>query len=353
MPWVRKRQFPVWILAVVLLAAPGAGAQQRRWAKLAPLPETSEEFTFAAASGKIYLFGGNPAGENQAPPGLVQEYDAAADHWTKKRNMPVAIHHAAAAEYAGKIYLFGGAVQPQPLGPNQMPVNSTWEYDPAADSWKSLAPMPTARMAAVAAAAGGKIYVIGGASVHPGAKLVSLGPKVPHRSLTVNEAYDPATNTWETRSTMPTPRNHAAVGVVRGKIYVIGGRLASATVLAGSNADVVEYYDPVTNSWGAIGMRMPIARSGMGWATYNDRIYVAGGESYDRHMFAVVRAVEVYDPATNQWGLLPPLPTARHGVSVAAIGARLYVIGGHLQGTAIGGAAAHSNVNEVFPLAEK
>jgi len=335
-----------------VIALASSARAQGHWVKLAPLPEKSEEFSFVAANGKIYLFGGL-AVANHPPKGLVQEYDPATDHWTKKKNMPLATHHAAIAEYRGKIYLFGGQAQLEPGGPTQIPLNNTWEYDPVADSWKALAPMPTVRTAAVAAEVGGKIYVIGGASVHPGARIVSLGPAVPHRSLKTNEAYDPATNTWETRSPMPTPRNHAAAGVVGGKIYVIGGRLASSVITTGSNTDVVENYDPATDSWGAVGLRMPTARSGMGWATYQGRIYVAGGEIYDAHMFAVVRAVEAYDPAANQWSILPPMPTARHGVNVALIGNRLYVIGGHLQGAGTGGEGADSDVNEAFEFTDQ
>ena len=97
--------------------------------------------------------------------------------------MPVATHHAAIAAYDGKLYLFGGQAQLEAGGPTQVPLSNTWEYDPANDSWKALAPMPTARTAAVAAEVGGKIYVLGGASVHPGQKIVSLGPAVPTRSL--------------------------------------------------------------------------------------------------------------------------------------------------------------------------
>jgi N-acetylneuraminic acid mutarotase len=208
-------------------------------------------------------------------------------------------------------------------------------------------------MAAAATAAGGKIYVMGGASVHPGAKIVSLGLKVPHRSLKTNEVYDPTTDKWEERMSMPTPRNHAAVGVIDGKIYVIGGRLASAYDSAGSNTDVVEVYDPVADTWGAAGLRMPTARSEMGWATFQNHIYVAGGEIADRHMFGAIRAVEAYDQATNRWTELPVMPTARHGVSVAAINNRLYVIGGHLQGTSIGGEAANTDANDVLDLSEK
>jgi N-acetylneuraminic acid mutarotase len=206
-------------------------------------------------------------------------------------------------------------------------------------------------MAASATESGGKIFVIGGASVHPGHKIVSLSPFVPHRALDTNEAYDPATNQWEARSPMPTARNHAAMGKVNGKIFVIGGRMAAAYLASGSDTDIVEQYDPAADSWGAVGLRMPTARSGMGWATFQDRIYVAGGQEYDAHIVAAIRAVEAYDPASNQWSVLPTMPTARHGVNVAIVNNRLYVIGGHLQGGFIGGAAANSDANEVLELA--
>jgi N-acetylneuraminic acid mutarotase len=352
-----RAKYAAVIVALLAAVMPGifhrVWAQQSMWTKGAPLPQKSEEFSFASANNKIYLFGGNPLGDEKAPPGLVQEYDPVTNHWAAKKNMPVGTHHLATVGYGGKLYLFGGAAQTQAGGPNQVPMGNAWEYDPAADSWKALAPLPTPRMAAVAAELDGKIYVLGGASVHPGAKITSLGPKVPHRSLNTNEMYDPLTNKWETRSAMPTPRNHAAVGVVDGKIYVIGGRLASAYVSSGSNTDVVEVYDPATDTWGAAGLRMPTARSGMGYATYGRRILVAGGEIDDRHMFAVIRAVEAYDPFVNQWTELPILPAARHGVSVAVMGNQLYVIGGHLQGTAIGGDEADTDENDILDLSGK
>ena len=323
-----------------------------KWGRLAFLPEKSEEFTFGDVNGKIYLFGGLPEA-GKPPLGLVQEYDTATDKWTEKKHMPLATHHAAIAAYNGKLYLFGGQAQLEPGGPSQVPLANTWEYDPANDSWKALAPMPTARTAAVAVETGGKIYVIGGASVHPGAKIVSLGPTVPHRSLQTNEVYDPASNTWSTRMPMPTARNHAAAGVVNGKIYVIGGRLGSSVVTTGSNTNVVEEYDPAADDWGYARARMPVMRSGMGWATRNGKIYVAGGEIYDNQVFAVIRAVQAYDPAANRWSILPDMPTARHGVNVAIIGNRLYVIGGHITSDGQAGEAANSNVNEVFEFADQ
>ena len=63
---------------------------------------------------------------------------------------------------------------------------------------------------------------------------------------------------------MPTPRNHAAIGVVAGKIYVIGGRVGAAFIGLASDISVVEEYDPATDQWSGPRARMPIARSASG-----------------------------------------------------------------------------------------
>ena len=211
---------------------------------------------------------------------MVYEYDQAADRWTKKKPIPVPVHHQAQTEYNGKIYVFGGCQRPL-SGPGMNgwePVDNAWEYDPAADAWRALAPMPIKRCSAVAEEVGGKIYVIGGATIMENSGETALFGNRPARVLGTNQVYDPATNTWANRSPMPTTRNHAFSGAVNGKIYVIGGRLGAAHVTASSNTDVVEEYDPARDTWGGVKARMPTARSGGGWATYNGRIYVSGGE---------------------------------------------------------------------------
>ena len=222
--------------------APGQPAGAARWTRLAPIPEPNEERNGVVAGGKLYLFGGNPVGLMGTPPGAVWEYDAAGDKWTKKKNMPLAAHHVAVVENGGKIYVFGGGVQKQAGGPSYVPVNNAWEYDPAADSWKALAAMPTARLAAVAASAGGKIYVMGGAGNYKARDGQSLEPNQPHRVFDINEVYDPATNTWAGKQVLPTPRSAMFAGVVNGKIYLIGGRVGTAFATTGSVTDIVEEY---------------------------------------------------------------------------------------------------------------
>ena len=69
---------------------------------------------------------------------------------------------------------------------------------------------------------------------------------------------------------------------------------------------------------------MPSRRSGMAVAVYHDRILAIGGEEPS----GVFTNNEAYDPRTNAWTLLAPLPEGRHGTGSAAIGDRLYVPGG-------------------------
>lgn len=325
-------QFVVAIVGVILSAH--SACAQGKWIKLAPFPEPAEEISGIAAGGKMFVFEG--LAPMWKPMGMVYEYDPATNQWTKKKPMALASHHVAFTEYRGKIYAFGGFVPPKSGPPAWVPINNAWEYDPAADTWKALAPMPSRRGSAVAAVAGGKIYVIGGATTIPGSKETAVFPTHPHMSVGTVEEYDPEANTWRERNPMPTPRNHAAAGVVDGKIYVIGGRVGAAFIGLASDISVVEEYDPVANQWAGPRARMPIARSAIAAGVYDGRIYVAGGEYQDPHMMATFRAVEAYDPASNTWTEMPPMPVSRHGLAVGVIGNVLHVVGGDVQSAGTG-----------------
>jgi N-acetylneuraminic acid mutarotase len=321
----------------------GQGAQAQsaagRWLTLAPLPVAHEDWDSAVANGKLYLFGGNAVavgGKQAPPPGRVLEYDPAADRWTAKKNMQMPAHHNAVVGYNGKIYVFGGGVQRQPGGPTQFPIDNSWEYDPVADTWRALAPMPVRRLAAVAVESGGKIYVMGGAGSYPGLENEPLGGETPHRVLDLNHAYDPATNTWQARQTMPTPRNHMFAGAVAGKIYLIGGRVGSMSVATGSTTDLV-----------------PTPRDGGVAGVYQNRIYIAGGQSINALNNSVSRALEAYDPATNTWDILPNVPGARHGQGGGVIGNRFHVVGGHITAAFSGGEPLNVPTHNAFEFAAR
>ena len=304
-----------------------------RFLRAAPFPQPEEELYGASVDGKMYVIGGFGA-RGAPPPAMVYEYDPNDDVWAEKSPIPVPVHHQMQTELNGKIYVFGGCQRPLsgPGANGWQPVDNAWEYDPVADSWNALAPMPGSRCAGIAEVVDGKIYVIGGVAIMENSGETALFSDRPSRVVGTNQVYDPVANTWADLSPMPTTRNHAFSGAVDGKIYVIGGRQGSGHITVSSNTDIVEEYDPALDLWGAVKSPMPTPRSGGGAATYDGRIFVGGGEYQSPTYSAGFKALEAYDVAANQWIVLPSMPTARHGVAIAFVGNRIHFVSGKAEG---------------------
>lgn len=105
---------------------------------------------------------------------------------------------------------------------------------------------------------------------------------------------EPDLGMWVRKADMPTPRRDSAAVAFNGKIYVIGGINASD----GGNfvgCDIVETYDPLTDSWTAEtpmpGPKGGDGGCGPGAVVINNKIYVVGG---DNRIFR-------YDLGNNQW----------------------------------------------------
>src|SRR6202521_3958772 len=249
---LQRRTAMAVMASLVFATAAQAQMPTSPWKKGAPFPEPDEELYGVTLNGKMYVIGGWDDGKAG---GVNYEYNPATDKWTKKQPMPRSAHHAALAAANGKIYVMGGFVPPKdtaiPVGGAWEPIDNAWEYDPAADSWKSLPPLPGKRGSALAAEVGGKIYVIGGATTADGSKDPFFTFFGPSKVLSTNDVYDPATNKWQSRRPMSVPRNHAFAAAVNGKIYVIGGRTGTAYIMTATNTNVVEEYDPAADRWGA------------------------------------------------------------------------------------------------------
>jgi N-acetylneuraminic acid mutarotase len=350
MPTDFRRLLVAALLAACVATPAAAQAPQGPWLTLAPFPVPSEEVLGMAANGKMYVFAGlAPAWK---PKALVYEYDPASNGWAQKKPMPLPSHHIAFTELNGKIYGFGGFRSPESGPPAWDPIDNAWEYDPAADTWKALAPLPSKRGAASAAALNGKIYVTGGAGSLPGVKENGIHPARPHNVVATVDVYDPATNTWSSVRPMLLARNHHASAGVGGKLYVIGGRVGSAFISGTSNnVDLVEAYDPATDLWTAR-LRMPTPRSAIAAGVYGNYIVVPGGEMQNWQFLAAFKAVEAYDTARNTWQILPSMPHQRHGLAVGVAGNRLYTVSGTGQSAGNGIADPDVNYNEALKLDE-
>ena len=85
------------------------------------------------------------------------------------------------------------------------------------------------------------------------------------------EVYDPATDTWETKSSMPTPRWGCRAAVLDGKIHVIGSSNTNQ-ILMGKH----EVYDPETNQWETL-QPVPEPVWDLYVDTLNGEMYLFGG----------------------------------------------------------------------------
>src|SRR3989304_6650457 len=104
---------------------------------------------------------------------------------------------------------------------------------------------------------------------------------------------------------MPTNRwGHSAV-VLNGKIYVFGGRAV------GQPYTSVEMYDPQTNTW-TTKSNMPTARYCLTTCVFNDNIFAIGGWAHSASG-PLYDKVEIYNPESDVWLLGKPVPVARGG----------------------------------------
>jgi hypothetical protein len=232
--------------------------------------------------------------------------------WETLAPMPTARALLAAAALNGKVYAIGGIARNGSESTDNIYLGTNEMYDPALNTWATKSPMPTPRFGFGAVAYGGKIYCIGG----------NMNDGLVHR-LSTNEAYDPATDSWTAKTPMPSQRARAAVACVNGKIYVIGGM----TPTSGRSSNN-EMYNPDTDSW-AIMAPMPHALDDCACASIGNKIYVFGEGETDYK--ADLNTVQIYDANLNTWVFGPNLPySISGGVVVATSGvnapSRVYVM---------------------------
>lgn len=185
----------------------------------------------------------------------------------------------------------------------------------AITSWTGVAPLPLARTAAGAAAAGGKIYIVGGQG---------WGSD----SYSLNTVYDPTTLTYSEAAAMPTTRSEMGVAVGTDKrIYAIGG------VGDTGNTSTVVAYNPSTNAW-AKRASLPHARGGLVAvrAGIQHSIFAIGG--FPSSGGRASSEMERYSVTANAWTVMPNLPAGRWEPAATTYKDNIYVFGGGQNATA-------------------
>lgn len=141
-------------------------------------------------------------------------------------------------------------------------------------------------------------------------------------SAIVNGAQVASRDSWVPKANLHDARSGLGTAVINGKIYAIGG--AGNHGFQATN----EEYNVVTNTW-TIKSPMPTPRSAFGIAVCQDRIYCIGG-----YVSGGPTAVnEVYDPTKDTWENKTPIPTATLNIQANVVNGKIYIVGGNPNGT--------------------
>jgi N-acetylneuraminic acid mutarotase len=308
------RRFISTVAAIALIAASaGSGS----WSNGPSLPVARSEVAVATLGNEIYVIGGYANGD--VDQGLVEGLEAHGPTWRVVAPLPRGLNHLGAVGYHGKIFAFGGF-----SAQNNSAVADADVYDPRANRWSAIEPLPHALGSVSVAVLGNEIHLVGGRDTH---------------SVRTHLVYDPATNRYSERTPLPVGRDHMGLVGFEGKLYAIGGRIDTPA----HNTAYVDIFDPRTNGWTS-GARMPAARSGMAVAAYRGKIFAIGGEQSG--MAAAFTTNEAYEPATNSWSEYASLPQGRHGTGAALVNGRLYLPAG----APVPGGSLQSNTLYIFTI---
>jgi N-acetylneuraminic acid mutarotase len=296
------------------------------WITGPPLPLSMTEMSCGWLGNNLYATGFTNAWSvlNSSP---MFVYNIISNSWSYMNpDRPLKGSHHAVELYNGRMYLIGGL---DAGSPGQVQI-----YDPATNGWSLGAPAPYAAGSCCSALINGKIYIAGG--------LVGVVSGVNNGfSTNVAAVYDPVANTWTSLPPLPftitNGINHAASATDGTNFYIFGGRDDDHAPAIGYTA--VQIYYPASNTWvsssspGSTLAPLPQARGGMGKAVYyNGDFYVMGGETVNGGTGAtsgyVYNRVDIYNVASNTWRLGTPMPYAKHGIFPVLRGNRIYVVAG-------------------------
>lgn len=219
--------------------------------------------------------------------------------------MPDARFTLVAVAFEARIFVFGGNTE---FGFSGDPTARS--YDPRDGQWRSLAPMPFAFSGVGAAATDGKLIYVA--------------------DLDQAAFYEPTSNKWYPLPSLSRPRsNHSLIVGDDGKLYSFGG----LSPVDGSVVDWADVYDPVTNEWNEL-PAMPFH----GEAFITAKIPAAG------ELFIASDHAGAYNPKTKSWRVIDRSHPSYWGTG-ASDGQRVYLVGGYKPGGPM-----HGDV-EAFSLA--
>ncbi|TGK42277.1 Kelch repeat-containing protein [Leptospira andrefontaineae] len=167
------------------------------------------------------------------------------------------------------IWILGG------IGNDGLPIKEVDLFDPVTDIWySSITNVPSPRIFASIVHHKNKIYVIGGMENVSGTYVSSS--KV--------EVYDPYTNIWETKSSLPSGSIGAVAGSIGGEIYILSGSNSTDMTNGPVFNTILKFYPElgINGQWISFSSASTIFnRVDMSGCAINGVIFYTGGRTYN------------------------------------------------------------------------
>ncbi|KAH6664771.1 hypothetical protein F5X68DRAFT_217636 [Plectosphaerella plurivora] len=225
------------------------------------------------------------------------------------------MNHPNLASAANRLFVLGGLSGN--INGSFYGLRDAFEYDPVANTWETLPSLPegTGRGSSIVGVYRDEIILAGGVE--------RIELRYGGEQLTVDtvSAFNIRTHTWRSLPPLPEGREHAGGAVIGDKFYVVGGRfMGEANV-----RDTVLELSLKTWQWSSGRAPMPTARGGISVAAVGNRIFAFGGEGNpDPTSGNTFNESEVYDR-------LAPMPIPRHGFAAVAVGGTIYTPAGGIR----------------------
>ncbi len=315
-----KKSIVIGVVVLVFLLMQIEVFAGEEWQRISQIPTKRWEFSTAVVEDKIYLIGGSLFQNHAGPFGLstVEVYDPQTNTWQRGTDMPTARTNAKAAVVNGTIYVFGGYNSKDKFFQNWKMADHVEAYDPLTNIWTQKKEMPVSRFYFGLGVVAGKVYLIGGTT--------GLGDGQEQRMDRV-DIYNPATDTWAKGPKMPTRRDPGGVAVVSTSIYVIGGEGWPVPQQwgAGPFLESIEEYDPINRQWRKKQDLLEL-KNWFSSAVVGDAIYLIGGYTLEGGLQEVA-TVNVYHPRTETWREISALPNPLGAFDAATVNGKIYILG--------------------------
>jgi len=285
------------------------------WQAVASNPVAMAEGQGVTVDGKLYVFGGYSVTDpSWQANNQLEVYDPSSNTWQSLAPVPSQLSEAAVATDGTFIYVAGGYVT-NANGQQTFATANVWRYDTVNNVWTSFVSLPAPRAVGAMVDLNGELHYFGGSDIN-------RNDVTNHWVLNLADANPQ----WTASTPMPVGINRFGAVVLDGKIYAVGGQVGydnNAVPQAG-----VFVWDPQNPSAWTTAASMPEAHSHLGAAvtTVGNEIIVAGGDS---SVGVFLDNVVAYDPTSDTWSELTPLPEPRLAVVAASFGNQIIVSDGY------------------------